>query len=389
MNKKEVYNELDSISDFLFQYDINQLSTIGVRYGKLGVALFDLIYASFSKNQSFYKKADEIINIVVQDVLENNISDKRVIENIVDFGKFLEFVKKNKLYNVETNKLLVDLDEFLLSEMNALFDEGDYDVIGGALSVGYYFLLRYNSDKKVITILENTIERLYDLAIKDRNDQLYWRSTLFEGDRIYLGIHGSSAAILFAFRLLELNIKPQLCEEIIRKSCNFIIETEFNHDLCHFPVIIGYPIERGPLEWAYGDLLVGFVLYKTGLKTNNNVFKEKAIKAYDYALKRIHNDNVVVDAGIVHGIIGTAIMFDKMHLLSGEIKYKQTAYDCFKIAFTKFNNDFNGPLGFKAKYDIDCPGSDISFISGISGIGIALIALIESDYYYFDELLFF
>lgn len=381
-------HKLSEIADFLLDYDYNELSTIGIRYGKLGIALFLLIYGKHSKSQKFSDKADQIISDVIKDLLNGNLSTKRPRENLVDFGRFMEFTNKHKLYASQTNCFLQDLDVYFTKEMKMLISIGDYDVIDGALSIGYYYILRFNSQPEIKEELAYLVKSVYNMGKVDAQGDLYWVSTLFDGDRIYLGVHGSAQIILFAEKLLKLGIEQETCLTIIRKASNFIKKNTIDSPVCKFPVVIGYPIQRGPLEWAYGDLQVAYSLMIAGLVLNDVSLQKLAAKAYRFSSERIMIDNVVVDAGLVHGIMGTAIMFNKMYQLTDEKVFKEAVRCCCNRAIDQYFTHDSPYLKYQAKYEIDIPGSHVSFISGLSGIGIAFLAIEDQSHHYFDELLF-
>lgn len=379
---------LKKIADFLYEYKYKELTTIGVSYGRTGVATFLLIYSKYYKNKNFYDKGEEIISNVIDDIIKGNLQEKRKRENLNEFGIFMEFAVKHKLLNIDTNSFLEYFDEFIFEQMVDLLEKGDYDVASGALSMGYYFISRYNSKEGIKTYLNFLLKKILEISKNSEKGHIYWQSTLFDGDRIYLGMHGSSQIILFCLKLYQLGIEKELCLEIIEKASWYMVENRIKHKKCFFPIVIGYPIERAPLEWAYGDLLVAYTLYLSGNLLKIDVFKNLAIQSFELASNRIEDSKVVVDAGLVHGTMGTALMFQKIYYLTKEEKYRVAAIHCSINAKSYFDKYDSPYLSYKAYYEIDNPGSHVSFYSGLAGIGTAIMGVSNNDFMYFDELLF-
>lgn len=388
MSLNKLEKELFNISEYLVGFDESLLDTIGVRYGKLGVALFHLFFFKHYRIDSHKIKGHNIILSAFEDVMNNKISNKRTIENIVDFGKTMEILKNLNFYYSDTNSYLEDLDESLFEECKILLvDEKDYDIVGGALSIGFYFIERYHSNKKVKVYLEEIIQNLYSISTETETGSIFWTSALFDKDRIYIGVHGSCSIIMFAYKLLELGISPLICQNIITSGIKFVVESIHDHPLCFFPIVIGYKIEKGPLEWVYGDLYVGYTLNIIGEYLKNENFVTLSKSVYDRAVTRINEEQIVADAGVVHGITGTSLMFYNMFLKMDSSKYRSISIDCCNKIFN-FKNNESEYLGYKAKYDIDIPGSDISLSSGLSGIGISIISLIKNDVSLINKFLF-
>lgn len=388
MNSDKLQKELFNISKYLIDFDESQLDTIGVRYGKLGIALFHFFFFKHYDINSHKVKGHNIILSAFEDVMSNNISSKRTRENIVDFGKTMEILKNLNFYYSDTNSYLKDLDETLFEECKFLLnEEKDYDIVDGALSIGFYFIERYHSNIKVKPYLEEIIQSLYSLSTETKTGSIFWTSALFDKDRIYIGVHGSCSIIMFAYKLLGLGILPSICRNIIYKGIKFVVESVHDHPLCFFPIVIGYKIEKGPLEWVYGDLYVGYTLNIIGEYLKNEDYVRISKDVYNLASMRINEEQTVADAGVVHGITGTSLMFYNMFIKTNDIKYKNISIDCCNKIFN-FKNNENGYLGYKAKYDIDLPGSDTSLSSGLSGIGISIISLIKNDISLINKFLF-
>ncbi len=193
---------------------------------------------------------------------------------------------------------------------------------------------------------------------------------------------------IFCIKLLELNIEKELCLLIINMASSYIYNNKIENPVAYFPIVVNQPVKRGSLEWAYGDLQVSYSLYKAGEILDIQKYKKIAIKSYDLAASRIMEEEVVVDAGLVHGITGTGLMFLKMNILLNSDKYLNAVNQCNLRLLKDFFNSESPFLSYSAKYEIDVPGSHVSFISGLAGIGIYLITINTNKYIYFDELLF-
>lgn len=318
-NSYLIKNKIYSISEFFINYDEKKLSTIGLRYGKSGIALLHLVMYKYLKRRVHFNKFQQIIQDIIHEFLNDNISDKRRRENVIDFTKFITFLDKEDLLDFETKEILNEFDEYIYKSMKECLIEGDFDVVDGALSMGYYFLQRIDHNKNIKTLTELT-DILYDISIKNK-DNIYWISALFNKDRIYTGLHGSASIIIFCEKLYKLGINKKKNHKIIVEAANYLISLKEKKTKYIYPIVVGHINERGPLEIAYGDLLIGYSLYTAGSTINNLDFMKEGVYVFEFHSNRIDEYKVVVDAGIIHGISGTAILYDKMYIKTQEKKF--------------------------------------------------------------------
>lgn len=385
--KKIFENKLNSIFLTLKKNE-EKTSKIGVKWGQLGYAIFYFSYAKYFQDKEAKERAISVYEEVIEKILEGNIEGRKADE-FSSFGCFTAFFNNNNMLNYDVEPLLLELDEYMAFNMKTCMSEGDYDIIGGALSPAYYFLNRKNNTTFSNENLNQLALWILEISTTEKNTKnRYWNSVMFPEKRVYLGIaHGNGSIIVFLEKLYKKNIQKALCKQVIEEAANFIMSKYHVHKKSCFPVAIGFPIVRGPLEWCYGDLGTAYALHKAGVFLANEKMKSMALDVFDFCEKRIYEEDVVKDAGLVHGAMGMAIMFQKIFQITAAPKYEQAVQKSIALAFS-YEDNKHPYAGFSSYYQLDQPGSDTGFLSGIAGIGTALINLISKDTSISDEFLY-
>ena len=96
-------------------------------------------------------------------------------------------------------------------------------------------------------------------------------------------------------------------------------------------------------------------------------------------------ENRVVDAGICHGSAGIALIYYRLYIETQMREFNEATNHWLKqtINFSKYED---GLAGYKTSL-IDELKCDYSLLTGISGIGLALISCIEKGNQEWDEML--
>lgn len=385
MLKKQIEAKLESIAAYLLAFDENKLEGIGIKYGKLGFAIFHLMYYKHSDDIRFLEKGDLIINQTVKGILDGQFGIEGQLENILDLGRFLEFVQIHQLFEVPTNAILQDMDTSLHQQMETYLDDKYFNVMDGALSIGYYFLARCGSTQHTLASLEQLLLRLESTGELDEHNHIRWKSVFHNGTPL-VGYHGSCSIINYACKMIDLGILVETSKKLIRKSLEYVFANKVDLPTNFFRIKGGEDMKRAALELPYGDLFVGYTLYRAGEVLGDEALRSLAIDVYDLAITRLDDETVVVDSGIAHGIMGTAMMINKMYRLSGKEAYLKATEQCYKRSLSYFSNPNAPHLNYKSKYEIYPFGSDIGFIAGLSGIGMSYLAFLDPQFTYIEEL---
>ena len=367
--------------------------------GLSGLAIFQFEYANYKNSDYEAELGSSIISKCV-DMLNNNYIYPTYCNGIAGFGWALEYLSKKNYMEVNNDEFLQELDEFLFSIMQQDFKKKNYDFLHGAIGYGIYFLKRYENTKsqtlriKYKEYLKFSIDSLEKISEKENNENIKWLSTLNHdtGDKGYnLSLsHGMSSIVNYLSRLYTIeSFKPKI-ERLLTGAINYILSFENKKGtLSWFPNWIDSTKEinyTSRVAWCYGDLGLGYSLYKASLSLNDNKLKEKSIQILKHTASRREDKNTLIrDAGICHGAFGNAQIFLTL--------YRETKIDYFKeTAVFWVQKGINmaiqsdGYAGYK-QWKKDKWTSEIILLEGIAGIGLTLIDFLSNSTIKWDQSL--
>jgi len=140
MQDKTTANErhLQRIADILI---INGalLENSGLWYGTTGVAIFLFHYAKYTGNALYEKFAVEIINAIQADI--HSGSSKDYERGLAGIGTGIEYLSQNGFLDNDTNKTLVDFDNYIPHEIIYSKQENN-SLADGLCGLGQYLLYR-------------------------------------------------------------------------------------------------------------------------------------------------------------------------------------------------------------------------------------------------------
>ena len=374
LNNLVLVQQVDEIAEKLLQLK-NQLPTFGLSNGKSGIALFYCYYATFKNDNAYLSVADDILAECFENISSKNYTGHNYFRELAEFGIFLEFAQKNQWIESEIEPFLSSIDVHLYGYMQKKLAQNNLDVYAGALLSGEYFLNRNSSSEIAQKALK---ELVYSIdKIKDINEQgdYYWKSPIFNDDRVYTGItHGSAMIINFLCKVSERNIEEKLCHKLIVGAVNFLKQHQGNDDSkALFPNMIGEKSGDIQLSFCYGDLGTSYSLWKAA-KLLNDKDSESEIIQILHRLGQLDSAKFgqILDAEITYGAAGVATIFDKIARLNNDILFESYANHWYQ-KIPQFATYQNEMLGYRAIFNQYSPATNIGFGEGIAGIGIGLM----------------
>ncbi|WP_142688157.1 lanthionine synthetase LanC family protein [Chitinophaga polysaccharea] len=359
--------------------------------GLLGYALYYLYLAKHTGNEDYAQEAmgyfDKAMAALDLKNFKKIYQTDSIDGHLAHIGRFIEFCKRHELLEIESDAYLLRLDDILFGLLKSKITMRDFDLNSGALAAGHYFLTRLKSTPAVKPQLEFLVESIDMCASRDEKGDYYWVSpTLF--DRAYLGIsHGSCMVISFLLSACENNIRPDTCRKTIGKAINFLLKhyrTSPYKGL--FPNYVGDPIAPMQFSLCYGDLGIGYTLYRAARLFPGEQLAEYRDLVLNDCLQRTKEDNLTLDASIIYGAAGLAFTFDKLGALSGDLRFTDRARYWYEQIPTYAIHE-NRFAGFKSRLLAEDVLWQVSFGWGILGIGIASMIHVNGSLPPIDELL--
>jgi lantibiotic modifying enzyme len=381
-----ILNKLAEIAETLLTHIPDFTSNNGIVSDRVGTVLFLFYYSKLTNEDRFAESAYELISTVFDEV-SAEIAEGRLScgsNGLAGVGWTLEHLAQNDFLDIDTDEMLGEVDIFLYKTMLSDMEKGDYDFLNGALQKGLYFLSRNHSPKSAI-FLSKWIDILERIAEKDKDGGLKLLSRVSDDDggesyACNLGMpHGMPSIAWFLGKLFELGISRDKVHSLLNGFVSYI----FRHSqdtsvrLSHFPgwVIGDSSPADSRLAWCYGDPGLGIGLWQASGSVGNKEWEKKIIEVLLHSTgRRELRKNAVVDAGMCHGTIGLAHIYNRM--------FHYTRLDAFEEAARYWLNETlkmaifdDGYAGFKRFHTRWINSADI--FDGVSGIGLAMISAVS------------
>ncbi len=392
---QSIKEKIQSIATEIKKHNIDP-NNIGLLGGNSGLLLFLFYFAKYSNKVEYEELGYEIIDSIF-DSLNNKAPQTPFSGGLAGIGWTINHLVDNGFFEADTNEIFSDVDVVLYKTMIENIKNKEYDYLHGALGFGMYFLSRPLTDE-IKSYLTHVIDELENIGIKEGSDKIKWvyPFELNENNKkIYnLGLsHGIASIIAFLSKVYEKGIHQNKSKELLTKSVNYLLgqELDTNQFTSHFPSVIepGINPNSSRLAWCYGDMGITIALWQAGKKFQNKLWKERAIEVLVHNSKRKNpEDTLINDAGLCHGSIGVAHIFNRMYNYTESKELKEAAkfWTEKTIEMATFPD---GLAGFKKYSPTDEPKyvNSYGFLEGIAGIGLSLMATISEIEPNWDECL--
>jgi hypothetical protein len=386
--KLEIEKKIDQIY-ISIKKNLDKVSNVKLYEGKIGIYLFLVYYDLFKEQRKL--SINDTLNDLIKEI--NSLESKNIYSVIPypELGWFMYHLLENKIINFDVRPYFVDIEQELLDVYKYFIETGRYDCLNGGIIFGLFFLNYSNyyntSDDFLLTILG-----LIKKKALSKDNMIRWKSkinfeTAEEGYNIGVA-HGIPGILLFLLKIQKRMGENELYQ-IIEGTCNFIISQiqDINIYNSYFSGVASDYTNYNRntrLGWCYGDLSVGYALYMAS-KSNKklNPVKNIALRILSHTTSRKDLQSAGVnDASICHGSAGIALIYNRLYNLSSLDIFKFSAQNWYSKTLEMSIFDNNQYAGFYNKVinnentnELD---KNLSFLNGISGIGLSLISSITT-----------
>ncbi len=282
----------------------------------------------------------------------------------------------------EDDDPLAAIDDALLETLTLSPSPHRYELMHGLTGFGIYAWERLHRPSGR-AMLARVVERLDELALQ-RDGGTTWltpRDDIHEDfrpehpeGRFTLGAaHGIPAAITLLALACAAGIgRAQLVAE---GAVAWLLAQRLDGASSRVPRTVD--VKSGAavparVGWCYGDPGVGASLLWAARAVGNQVWADAALEMTAHAASRETSGAGVVDAGFCHGAVGNAQLFNRAYQATGDATLRAAALGWLDRALA-FQTPGGPCAGFLAQNDTG-PVEDESLLSGIAGIGLALLA---------------
>lgn len=249
------------------------------------------------------------------------------ITRYAELGTLITFLHNEKLIECDIDCICNDTDKVLIQFAPLLAEEMSFDLMGGVVSIGLYYHQRsLGTSKKFTSELSKIVNILYNNATRE-NGKIMWKSIVDFGEKTIgynFGIaHGIPGILLFLRKMFEIRICPNKCKELIKGGIAFLesqmhfsdIYTSIFFDICD----LKYNGGNSRLSWCYGDLGIAyaFILFSLTEGLECEKLNKTALRILKYTTNRRNLKHTgVKDAGLCHGCIGIAHMYNRLYQIT-------------------------------------------------------------------------
>jgi lantibiotic modifying enzyme len=300
----------------------------------------------------------------------------------------ISFMSKNGLYEKEDITFLHNLDHYLYKRMINDLTHGYFDFLHGATGVCLYFM--HDLTKQRIEYIAEYIDIIEEIS-HHSNDQYRWESTIdFNSGKkgFSLGLsHGISSIISVLCKAIILGVNISKAKRMLNGSIAFLLDNiqDPYKNGSFFPIAIcdkNSFYKKSRMAWCNGDLGIGISLFRAAKVLGDNSLNMLSEEILEFSTQRKDEKmELVFDAGICHGSVGIANIYNRMYFNTRKEIYRNSRD--FWIDQTIKNAKFeNGLAGYKAYYGsgIDGLKNNYFFLEGIAGIAMSLVfSIIEVE----------
>jgi hypothetical protein len=306
--------------------------------------------------------------------------------------------------------LLVDVDEALLSSLEAPSWEGHFDVIDGLGGVAIYFLERLPR-ATAAAALGRIVEHLDALAVRSPSTEatgetVAWRSAVARGADVRSGFnmgvaHGTPGLIPVLAAIVKSGVCAPAAVALLSGAVRWVIRQRRDDTQAQFAGWLDecsfhdQPSDLRPFKgarsaWCYGAPGISAALLAAATTLGEAGWRQAALDIAHRAALRPMESCEVADAGLCHGAAGLGHIYRRIHHYSGESFAADAARRWFAFALEK-REPARGIGGFlsvrRDRRGALRPQRDAGFLTGSSGIALSLASVLRGTEPEWDRVL--
>lgn len=297
-----------------------------------------------------------------------------------------------------------EIDHALLTALERGSWVGDYDLISGLAGFGVYAVERIPRPLAV-RCLEAIVDRLDETAEKNGQEVTWFTppdvlpsiSREQAPNGYYnLGVaHGVPGVIALLADACRLGIRKERARPLLEGAVRWLVPQHLGEQrgAC-YPSWIDPGLEPRPsrLAWCYGDPGIAATLLYAARALGMEEWERSALAIAAHAAEAKPEDAGVRDAGLCHGAFGLAHLYNRIHQATRGELFADAARQWYRLGL-EMRKPEGGVAGFSAwvpsAQDPQSLGwePDPGFLTGVSGIGLALLAAVTPVEPEWDRLL--
>ncbi|MFA8299193.1 MAG: lanthionine synthetase C family protein [Hyphomicrobiales bacterium] len=386
-------NKLEEIKDYFLKKsneEILEEKGVSLLGGASGISLFLLQYGSAFNEEEVFDKGIDLISLVFNTLGSMDLLDTHA-GGLSGIGWLLEYFEQKKFIECDTDEVLSDCDEILYSSMITNIKEHEnFDFLHGGIGNILYFLNRKKS-KVIASYIQEFIDELYKYAVKEEDGGIKFRSKIYPKENVEQWVynlslsHGMVSIMIAMAKIIRKYPEVKGPKELLYGIYKYVrrYDNFYKEELARFPSWINYNEEDPPstgsrLGWCYGDLGIGMAMLISGDIIGDNELKAYGKDILEETTKRKTKlETNINDGCLCHGTAGIIHIYNRAFQYTSSDKLKKGA-EYHANALPQDFSDDNFPLGYKL-LRLDSVEFEDTFLEGIAGVGLVIIALITDQ----------
>ncbi|MCF6440879.1 lanthionine synthetase C family protein [Pseudoalteromonas luteoviolacea] len=296
-------------------------------------------------------------------------------------------------------ELLEDVDDLFIQALDYNPWPGEIEMVLGLSGYAPY-ASRRNKFSDQSKLFEIIVRGLESTATHFDNGHIAWSQPSnsvyrFDTDdrekpEFNLGLaHGVPGMIAALIPAMEVPALKERAAKLVSGACDWLLENQTGHEHTHHSCYGSCAGESDPtsrLGWCYGDITIALILARAGQALDRPSYVDKARHIALHAAKRDDKSGYINDAGLCHGFVGLAVIFQIVNKFIPDPKLVEAAQFWLDYSLNAYKEH-----GIKGMYSYNGltkeHEADFGFLMGYAGVGCGLIGLLDDDVSWTDCLL--
>ncbi|MCF2828733.1 MULTISPECIES: lanthionine synthetase C family protein [unclassified Pseudoalteromonas] len=373
--------------------DLEMLDRNGLLSGLAGHLLFLFRAANF--NDAW---VDEEKFHLALDKLQNELAEQtpELSSGLAGQAWVLEYFNQydDEDYDPE---LLEEIDHFFATALDFTPWTGEIEMVLGLAGYSPYISRRAKRTKQS-TLFDRLVTGYESVAVELSDQQIAWsqpKQSVYRFDKedteshefnlgLAHGVPGIIAALLPALQDQKVKLRAQ---KLVIAGCDWLLEQQSHAEdkkAC-FGSCAGDE-HHSRLGWCYGDLTIALTLARAGHALDKPRYVEQALEIALFNVDRDATQGHIKDAGLCHGFFGLVTIYQLLNQIMPHPKLQGAALTWLDYGLNQYQE-----RGLEALYSYNglekAHQEDHSFLMGYSGIGLALIGVLDDNLDWVDCLL--
>lgn len=355
-----------------------KLQPLGALDGAFGTLMFLSRYRKYADDSRLFSRVhDDYLNLCLS-YLVNGFSYPTYCSGL---SGILYILRKEYSDSIDISDAEPIYDQVLKRYLDFYLSEDNWDLLHGALGIGYYYLLRDDKPEihdTIVAYLENNTQ--WDGEGGCRIKCVIDYQTGEKGYNIGLS-HGMSGIIVYLSALLR-KYRQDKVRTLLDGFVNYVLQQriDFAQYGSHFPTRTKSDLSGSRLAWCYGDLGICGALYQAAGATKDASLRLCVTEILNDDVQRYDlSKNLVYDSCICHGASGIALIFNEFNKVMPGALY-QDAVNYWVDRTVDMASFEDGIAGIKVYNAIDKVfRNEYDLLEGVTGVGLSLMSILYGE----------